>query len=54
MKKLGVEEDYECGVIYRISCWLKELGLKHEIKPKIEKCLLNSQEKCRGDIVIYF
>jgi len=54
MKKLGVQKEYECGVIYRISCWLKELGIKHKIKPKIKKCLLNFQEKCSGDIIVSF
>ncbi|MFO7797854.1 MAG: DUF6125 family protein [Promethearchaeati archaeon] len=54
MKKLGVQEEYECGVIYRVSCWLKELGLKHKIEPKIKKCLLNTQERCSGDILVYF
>jgi hypothetical protein len=54
MKKLGVEDEYECGVIYRVSCWLKEAGLKHKIQPKFRKCLLTSQDKCCGDIVIHF
>ncbi|TFF96992.1 MAG: hypothetical protein EU547_05605, partial [Promethearchaeota archaeon] len=49
MKKLGVEKEYDCGVIYRVSCWLKEMGLKHKIEPKIKKCLLNFQDKCSGD-----
>ncbi|MEJ2252003.1 MAG: hypothetical protein P8Y97_20380 [Candidatus Lokiarchaeota archaeon] len=54
MKKLGIEKEYECGVIYRVSCWLKELGLKHNIEPKFRKCLLNFQEECKGDIIISF
>lgn len=54
MKKLGIQKDYECGVIYRVSCWLRELGLKHRIEPKIKKCLLNSQEKCMGNIIVSF
>ena len=54
MKRLGVEKEYECGVLYRISRWLKELGIKHKFDPKIQKCLLNSQEKCSGNISVYF
>ncbi|TXT59820.1 MAG: hypothetical protein BAJALOKI1v1_1360005 [Promethearchaeota archaeon] len=54
MKRLGVQEQYECGVIYRVSRWLKELGIKHKIKPRIKKCLLNTQGKCEGDFLIRF
>ncbi|MBD3194993.1 MAG: hypothetical protein GF317_08065 [Candidatus Lokiarchaeota archaeon] len=54
MKRLGVEEEYECGVIYRVSCWLKELGIKHKIEPRIKNCLLNSHKQCSGDIILEF
>ena len=30
MKRLGVVAQYECGVLYRIKCWLDELGIKHK------------------------
>ncbi|MFX1389117.1 MAG: DUF6125 family protein [Promethearchaeota archaeon] len=54
MKMIGVSKKYECGVIYRISCWLEALGIKHQIKPEFKICLLNSQEKCSGDITLTF
>jgi len=52
MKMIGVKENYECGVIYRVCCWLDALGIKYEIAPKISKCLLYSQKKCSGDIIV--
>jgi hypothetical protein len=52
MKMIGVNQGYECGVIYRVCCWLEALGIKYELKPKIDKCLLYSQEKCIGDIIV--
>ena len=54
MKRIGVSEQYECGLLHRVSCWLDVLGIKHKIEPEIDKCLLNSQEKCSGDIIFYF
>lgn len=54
MKRIGVGKLYECGILYRVSCWLDVLGIKHEIEPKIEKCLLVSQNKCFGDIIFNF
>jgi len=52
MKMFGFEKEYECGVIYRLSCWLEALGIKHKIVPKINKCLLNSRSICSGDIIL--
>lgn len=54
MKKLGVQEEYECGVIYRVSCWLKELGLRHTIEPEVDRCLKNIKGECCGDIIVRF
>lgn len=54
MKKLGVEKEYKCGVLYRISCWLKELGIKHTFEPSFKHCLLHTEGQCSGDIVISF
>ncbi len=52
MEMIGVNKEYECGVIYRVSCWLEALGIDHKIEPKIDNCLLNSCEKCSGDIIL--
>ena len=52
MKMFGFDRQYECGVIYRVSCWLDALGISHKIEPEIDKCLLNSREKCSGDIIL--
>ena len=53
MKRTGVKK-YECGVLYRVSCWLDVLEIPHQIEPKVEDCLLYSQEKCSGDIIFNF
>ena len=52
MKRLGIQEEYECGVIYRVCCWLDAMGIDYKLEPKVKKCLLNSQELCTGEIVI--
>ncbi|MFX0030305.1 MAG: DUF6125 family protein [Candidatus Hermodarchaeota archaeon] len=52
MKRFGIPNLYECGIVYRVSCWLDVLGIKHEINPKFKKCLLYSQERCSGDFII--
>ena len=54
MKMFGFDKIYECGVVYRISCWLDALGIEHTVQPKINFCQLNYKEKCSGDIVLRF
>ena len=53
MKRLGVIDKYECGVIYRIECWLECFGIKYETKPKIDKCLMHTNGQCSGDIELF-
>jgi hypothetical protein len=53
MKRLGVIDQYECGVIYRIECWLDCFGIKYETKPKIGKCLMHESGECSGDIELF-
>jgi len=52
MKMIRVNKQYECGVIYRVSCWLDALGINHTIEPEIDTCLLNFRKKCSGDIIL--
>lgn len=54
MKRLDVIDKYECGVIYRIECWLDCFGIKYETKPKIDKCLMHTSGQCSGDIELFF
>jgi hypothetical protein len=54
MKRLGVIERYECGVIYRIECWLECFGIRYETSPGIESCLMLKDGKCCGDISLSY
>lgn len=52
MQQIGVLDEYICGVIYRIECWLKNLGIPYEVEPKIEKCIMHETGSCTGDFTI--
>lgn len=54
MEKMGVSDQYQCGLLYRVGCWLDAIGTNYKIDPSIDTCLLNSREKCSGDIIFYF
>ena len=49
MLNFGVIEEYECGVIYRVECWIKSLGLKYRVNPQIKRCLMLDRDDCAGD-----
>ena len=54
MKRIGIKEKYECGLIYRLGCWLSVLGVEFKLVPEINECLLHSQEKCVGYMIFNF
>jgi len=54
MKKIGVSAQYNCGVLYRVKCWLDALKIKYSMTPKIRGCLMASEGKCAGDFNVYF
>lgn len=54
MERLGIVDQYKCGVIYRIECWFNLLGIEYTLNPKIENCLMAEKGSCSGDFVFYF
>jgi hypothetical protein len=52
MQNLGVIDEYECGVIYRIECWIDSLEIKYSVNPQIRKCLMRVQGNCSGDFCL--
>lgn len=53
IKMLGVIDEYECGPLFRIGCWLKELGVEYEIIPKIDKCIFPINGECSGHFKVF-
>ena len=49
MKRLGVIDRYECGVIYRVACWFLSLGIGYTVAPPIDRCIMHSSGSCRGE-----
>ena len=54
MKRIGVKEKYECGLIYRVGCWLDNIGVKFRVEPEINECQMHSQDHCAGDMIFDF
>ncbi|MBW1703685.1 MAG: hypothetical protein JRJ86_00780 [Deltaproteobacteria bacterium] len=53
IKTIGVIDGYECGVIYRIECWIESLGIKYDVNPIIKRCLMVDGENCSGHFKLY-
>ncbi len=54
MQGMGVINEYECGVIYRVECWIESLGIQYDINPSVKKCLMIDSGKCSGDFTLHF
>ncbi len=50
IRTAGFIDGYECGVIYRIGCWLEALGVSFRITPEIGKCMMHEKGFCAGEI----
>jgi len=53
IKRLGAIDKYECGVLYRIRCWLEALEIKNRFDPEIQKCCMHLCGKCEGNIYLF-
>ena len=51
---MGAIDRYECGVIYRVRCWIEELGIQYQIDPEITGCVMHSKGRCSGRIHLFF
>jgi hypothetical protein len=54
IKRIGVIDTYECGVLFRIKCWLEALGIKHRFNPEVKLCLMHQTGNCSGEIQLFF
>ncbi len=54
MTRLGVIDLYECGVIYRVLRWFDKRGLKYELNPKVDRCIMHTDGACRGEFRFMF
>ncbi|MBU1671330.1 MAG: hypothetical protein KKF41_06300 [Actinobacteria bacterium] len=52
MKQLGVIDEYVCGVMFRIECWLENSGIPYTLEPRIEGCIMHRTGHCAGDFTV--
>ncbi|MBW1680124.1 MAG: hypothetical protein JRF59_07320 [Deltaproteobacteria bacterium] len=54
MKQMGVIDEYLCGVMHRIECWIDYLGVGYTMEPRVERCLMHTRGACAGEIHLNF
>jgi len=54
IKKIGMIEQYQCGIFERIEGWLNGLNIEYEILPKINGCNMHNVGSCKLKIQFYF
>ncbi|MDY6795860.1 MAG: hypothetical protein SWK76_11395 [Actinomycetota bacterium] len=52
MKRTGIIDEYSCGVMYRIECWLRSMSVGCETDPVITGYLMHETGACHGEIRI--
>jgi hypothetical protein len=53
MKRIGVIDEYECGVIYRLGCWIESLGITYDVSPDVKRCSMIDNPACSGDFTLH-
>jgi hypothetical protein len=54
MQRMHVIDRYECGVLYRVLCWLDHAGIRYEVPREIKHCLMHECGSCAGEIRFLF
>jgi hypothetical protein len=49
VNKLGLIEDYQCGIFDRLDAWLENLGIQYAANPKVEGCLFHNGGRCKRE-----
>lgn len=50
VKKFGMIDNYECGIVERVKGWADGLGVKHKMIPDFKGCLMHKNGKCIVDV----
>jgi len=48
---MGVIDEYDCGVLYRIETWLRGLNVDYRMSPRVTTCLMHTTGECKGEFI---
>jgi len=50
VKKFGLIENYECGIVERVKGWADGLGVPYTMTPDFKGCLMHQKGECIVDV----
>ena len=53
VKRFGMVENYQCGIVIRIQSWLDSLCVRHDTVPEFDGCLMHKHGKCDIEFRFY-
>jgi len=54
MKRMGVHDQYECGIFSRLEGWFEGLEVRYSVNPQVKGCMMETDGKCFRDYNFYF
>jgi hypothetical protein len=54
MKRIGVSDHYQCGLVYRVGAWVEILGIEYEIDPPMNGCMMHEKGHCAASFRFRF
>lgn len=54
MKRMGVPDQYECGIFSRMEGWFDGLEVKYSVTPQVTGCMMHTNGNCFRDYRFYF
>ena len=53
VSKFGFIDVYQCGIVIRVQGWLEGLGVKYDMIPEFNGCLMHQNGKCEIEFRFY-
>lgn len=54
VRRIGIINQYKCGIFDRLEGWFEELGIKYSITPQIDGCMMYKNGVCFRNFRFYF
>lgn len=52
-KRLGVIDQYQCGIFERINGWMEGLQLEYSVTPEVTGCMMHQEGRCFREYTIH-
>jgi hypothetical protein len=49
VKRFGMIEEYDCGILERVKGWLETIGVDYKMTPEFTGCLMHQKGSCEVD-----